>query len=71
MKILCPRCDKTHNTRPDDLMGRFFICQNCRFIFMWEKKSDALKNRKPSPAQDPGLKEIEKGNSGPVTAREL
>jgi transposase-like protein len=71
MKILCPRCEKTHSTRPDRLMGRFFICQNCRFIFLWERKADLLKINNPSRIQSSRLRTNGNGDSASVSPREL
>jgi ssDNA-binding Zn-finger/Zn-ribbon topoisomerase 1 len=37
MKLICPECNKQNEMRPDDLMGRFYVCQNCKHIFLWEE----------------------------------
>jgi len=36
MEIICPNCAKVQERIPDDLLGRYIICQECHFIFLWK-----------------------------------
>ena len=38
MKIICPKCEEIYNNSPEELIGRYVICQNCHHIFHWEQK---------------------------------
>jgi hypothetical protein len=47
MNVRCPKCAILKEIGPDDLLGRLYVCQNCRHIFMWE---DALARKQETPA---------------------
>ena len=44
MQISCPRCRKKIEAKPDEVIGRFFICQKCHYFFLWEKQLPSEKN---------------------------
>jgi len=62
MQIVCPRCRKKMEAKPDEVIGRFFICQKCHFFFLWEiqlpseknsmKHEESLKSSKPDAHLD-------------------
>jgi rubredoxin len=52
MKLICPECNKQNEMRPDDLMGRFYVCQNCKHIFLWEE-ARTIEQKAPKKIQKP------------------
>ena len=44
MQFSCPRCRKKMEAKPDEVIGRFFICQKCHYFFLWEKQLPSGKN---------------------------
>ena len=35
MKISCPNCKKVRDIRPEEIIGRLYICADCHHIFQW------------------------------------
>lgn len=36
VKLVCPKCEYEQNLRPDELLGRFFVCHRCGRICRWK-----------------------------------
>jgi hypothetical protein len=39
MKIKCTRCANVREVKPDELLGRYYICHKCHNVFLWERKN--------------------------------
>ena len=36
MKLYCRSCEKMLEVKPDELIGRYFVCSGCRSRIRWE-----------------------------------
>jgi transposase-like protein len=47
MTINCPECKKKYNCRPEELIGKYFVCPECKSIFLWESLTQGDSMKKP------------------------
>jgi hypothetical protein len=47
MIIICPDCKKKYNCRPEELIGKYFVCPKCHNIFLWESLKAGDARNKP------------------------
>lgn len=36
MQVICPHCQLNQNMRPDELLGRYYICRHCKELRRWD-----------------------------------
>lgn len=49
MKLICPKCKMSQNVNKDEMLGRYIVCRNCRYAFMWEKNLKQQNQNKDKP----------------------
>ena len=66
MRLACPQCNRIQEVLPSALLGKYFICEFCHAIVLWEKARQLYEDKINSkPAQNFGANHQPGGSKHP------